>query len=159
MCQTVPDQAPYHALISNHPSSFPASFNPSHCLHFAAFSWFHPNVLTLVSLGLSGSYALTLDLTSTAPLPTHASHASTMASPLTPSTSQCPVKWVLLSSFHSFHCLTSFMPPFKPHPAAIPCVAGHHLTPLVLTSSTIQLPSNVSLALPQPLQKTLTCSM
>ena len=63
---------------------------------------------------------------------------------------------LFLSSFHSFHCLASLMLPFKLCPAAIPHVAGHHLTPLVLSSSTIQLPSCVSLALPQLLWKPLT---
>ena len=76
----MPSRAPYHALISNHPSPFPASFNPSHHLSLAAFSLFHSDVLTLISLGLSGSHALTLDLILTASLPTHVSCASTMAS-------------------------------------------------------------------------------
>ena len=98
----MPSRAPYRALISNRPSSFPASFNPSHRLSFAAFSLFHSDVLTLASLGLSGSRASTLDLILTASLHTHASRASITASRIAPSTSQRPVKRILLSSLILF---------------------------------------------------------
>ena len=166
----MPSQVPYCTLISNHPLSFPASFNPSHCLSFTAFSLFHSNVLTFVSLSLSGSHALTLNLTLTALLPTHVSHASTMASQLALSTSQFLVKWVLLSSLILFlsSLIFSFHPfiPFialllscclsKPCPVAVPCITGHCVTPLVSSSSTVQLPSHVSPAPPQLLLKA-TC--
>ena len=108
----MPSRAPYRALISNRPSSFPASFNPSHRLSFAAFSLFHSDVLTLASLGLSGSRASTLDLILTASLPTHASRASITASRLAPSTSQRPVKRILLSSLILF--LSSLIFSFHP---------------------------------------------
>ena len=162
---TMPSWVPYCTLISNHPPSFPASLNPSHRLSLTVFSLSHSNVLTLISLSPSGSCASTLNLILTTLLPTHMSHALTTASQIAPSTSQCPVKWVLLSSlilflssFHSFHCLASLMLPFKLCPVAVPCVAGHHLAPLVSSSSTVKLPSHMSLALPQLLQKPPTCS-
>ena len=115
----MPSQVLYHTLISNCPSPFPASFNPSHCLSLTAFSLFHSDVLTLISLSLSGSHTSTLNLILTASLPTHVSHASTMVLQLTLSTSQCPVKQVLLSSLILF--LSSLMFSFHPF---IPFIAS-----------------------------------
>ena len=58
---------------------------------------------------------------------------------------------LFLSSFHSFHCLAPLVLPFKLCPVSVPCIAGHHLTPLMSSSGTVQLPSYMSLAPPQPL--------
>ena len=114
LCWTAPSWVPYHTLISNHPPSFSTSFNPSHHLSFTAFSLFHSEVLTLISLSLSGSCTSTLDLILTTSLPTHASHALTTALQLTLSILQHPVKWVLLSSLIFFFSslILSFHPFF-----------------------------------------------
>ena len=105
----MPSQVPYHTLISNCPSYFPASFNSSHCLSLAAL---HSNVLTLISFSLSGSCASTFDLILTTLLPTHISHGSTTALQLAPSMLQHLVKQVLLSSLILF--LSSLIFSFHP---------------------------------------------
>ena len=144
--RTVPSQAPYCALISNHPpsSSFPASLNPSHHLSLTVFSLFHSDVLTLISLSLSGSHASTLDLILTALLPTHMTHVLTMAMQLTPSTLQCPVKWVLLSSLILFlsSLIFSFHPfiPFIASPLSC-CLSSFAQWLSLALLATISLPS------------------
>ena len=156
LCWTMPSQVPYHALISNHPPSFPASFNPSHHLSLTVFSLFHSDVLTLVSLGLSGSHASTLDLILTTSLPTHVSHVSTMALWLAPSMLQHPVKWVLLSSLILFlSSLIILFHPFIPF-IALPlscCLSSFtqwlslaSLATVLLPLCRLQAPSNYHLA-------------
>ena len=134
---TMPSQVPYCTLISNCPPSFPASLNPSHHLSLTAFSLFHSNVLTLISLSLPGSHALTLNLILTTSLPTHVSCASTMALQLAPFTLQCPVKWVLLSSLiFSFHHFI----PFIASPLSC-CLSSFAQWPSLVLLATVSLPS------------------
>ena len=160
-CQTMPSQMPYHTLISNHPPSFPASLNPSHHLSLAAFSLFHSDVLTLISLSLSGSCALTLDLILTTLLPTHTSHALTMASQLALSMLQHPVKWVLLSSLilflssliFSFHHFI----PFIASPLSC-CLSSFAQWPSLKSLATVSLPLCHLQALSNLLLDSLGCS-
>ena len=156
-CQTMPSQVPYCALISNHPSPFSCLFKTP--LTTCLFSF---------SLRCSDScipWSLWQPCLDSQPHSDHltahpqelfVSH-SLMTCPIfvaAPSQTGPPfITHLFLSSFHSFHCLTSLMLPFKLCPVAVPHVAGHHLAPLMSSSSTIQLPSCMSPALPQLLRK------